>query len=306
MAASNTADKAAIERALESVQPIDTTVATKVLKEAKQILDKLGVTFFLRQGTCLGAIRDNGLLPWDDDIDLGAVIGLHGFTEQSIDRVAAAFGDNGFITKTERQDQYTYVVMLKSSIRLDWLCYRIIDDTIFHYPGVRIPVRLVTHLKEIDFLGEKFYVPNPPEEYLRLKYGEDWMTPKKPGYFEQDVVDLIPEGPAPGRNGRLKQFIVKHLLPWRATRIRVLNLEGRPVTGAEVVVTGLDRSRTNSQGYARLYIPYSDLYALTVKFTNHEEVLYEEKLNPGETYLYKPDVQLTSARYFTLTLESHP
>ena len=80
-------------------------------------------------------------------------------------------------------------------------------------------------------IGEKFRVPNHPEEYLRFKYGEDWRVPKKMGY-EKDVMDLIPEGTGPGRAGKLKQFIIKHLLPWQSTRLRVLDLESPPRTTA--------------------------------------------------------------------------
>ena len=42
--------------------------------------------------------------------------------------------------------------------------------------------------------------PNPPEEYLRLKYGEEWMIPKREDY-EKDVVGLIPVGPIAGQPG---------------------------------------------------------------------------------------------------------
>ena len=247
MTASDGADEAALERSYRVLQPVDAATAERILKEAKQILDKLGVVFFLRQGTCLGAIRDNGFIPWDDDLDLGSVIGLHGLTEKSIGPVVAAFRDGGYFAKVERNDHSISVAMMKSSTRTDWICYRIMGGNIFQYPGVRIPVRLFTQLKEIDFIGEKFLVPDPPEEYLRFKYGADWMTPKKTAY-EKDILEMIPEAPLPGRGGRLRQFLSKHILQWRASRLRVLDHEGEPVSGAEVVLAGLGSFKDQPAG----------------------------------------------------------
>jgi len=302
MAAQSGADEAALETSLNSLIPADPTVAEGILKEVKHIFDRLGVTFFLRQGTCLGVVRENGLIPWDDDLDLGSVIGLHGFTEDRVEGVVAAFRENGFFARIERQNQYTYASMIKASVRVDWMCYRVVDDSIVHFPGVRFPARLFTNLKEVDFIGEKFCLPNPPEEYLSLKYGADWRVPKRQG-FEKDVVDMIPEGPAPGRAGRLRQFLARHLLPRHAARVRVLDGAGEPVAGAQVVVTGLSVTRTNRRGYARFYLPYEDFYAFVVRSGNHEEVLYEEKIRPGATYVYRPDAEVTQGRYFALTEE---
>ena len=302
MASSNGADEAALERSYSVLQPMDLADAERLLREAKQTLDQLGVVFFLRQGTCLGVIRDSGLIPWDDDLDLGSVIGLYGLTEKSIERVVAAFEDNGYFVKVERNDHYISVAMMKSYIRTDWICHWIVDDSIIQYPGVRIPLRLVTHLKEIDFIGEKFLVPNPPEEYLDCKYGTDWMTPKKTGY-EKDILELVPESPILGQASPESTSPTGSLSQSTSSRVRVFDQAGEPVSEAEVMVTGLGRYRTNEQGYAIFDLPREDWYALIIRYADQEEVLYQEKLAVGESYVYNPDPLTLSGRFCVLSPE---
>ena len=75
---------------------MEMTVAETVLKEAKQILDELGIVFFLRHGTCLGAVREGCLIAWDDDLDVGSIIGLHGLTEEQVYKAVDLFSQKGF------------------------------------------------------------------------------------------------------------------------------------------------------------------------------------------------------------------
>ena len=77
MVSESGADEAALFESYGNIQHIDPELAKQMLKEAKDIMDRLGVPFFLRQGTCLGAVRDQAFIPWDDDIDLAIEAGEH-------------------------------------------------------------------------------------------------------------------------------------------------------------------------------------------------------------------------------------
>ncbi len=298
----DTDDAAVMELVEKTIPPMDLGNAEKLLREAKQIFDKHGVVFFLRQGTCLGAVRDHALIPWDDDLDLGSIIDMHGFTEDAIEPTVESFRAIGCYVEVHREGLYTTVKIMKYRIRIDWQCYRVVKGTIAHYPGVPFPISLFTSLVEVDFIGDKYLVPSPPAEYLLYKYGPDWITPKQAGY-EKDVLDNMPKGTVPGRAGKLSQFLAVHIFPSRTARLLVLDQNGAPVPGVCVLIAGLNRSRTNRRGYAKFYLPGADNYAVAVTVGDNEEVLYEEAMAPGKSYVYRPDVNKSAGRYFVLTEE---
>ncbi len=288
-------DNEMLDEWLESEEPIDRGSAIKALKEVKHILDSFGVSFFLRQGTCLGAIRDNDLLLWDDDVDIGSIIGFHGVTEKSLDQIVDAFRKHGFLTRLDQMSVNPYIPLVKYSTRIDWQCYKVVDDYIIQFPFQKTPLSLFTELKEIAFLDETFLVPNPAEEYLRLKYGENWKTPKKPGYFEEDVLKQAAKIPAPNNAGKLRQLIAKYIPSQRLSVIKVLDQQENPICGGEVVLVGLGRFKTNKQGCVRFYVPREDAHPVTIRFEDYEETNYLQRIKPATTYIFRPKKTLLTA-----------
>ncbi|MFC1907815.1 LicD family protein [Chloroflexota bacterium] len=276
------------DQLVERLAPLDIPKAIRVLLEIKEVMDKAGITFFLRQGTCLGAVRDKAFIPWDDDIDIGSVIGLHGLSEEKIEPVVHTLRESGFITKIEHADDFVWVPIVKPPVLVDWMCYRVMGDVLFMYPASRIPVQLFVELKKMDFIGSEFYVPNPPEEYLEVKYGPEWHVPKLAGDYEKDIINLISEGAAYSRVRRLKQVITQRLLPWRAAAVMVLDERDQPMNDARISVVGLGTFRANKQGIVKLHVPSDFWYALVIKFSGHERTLFVEKVKPAGKYIYRP------------------
>jgi hypothetical protein len=101
-----------------------------------------------------------------------------------------AFLEGGYFVQAESSDSLSYASLLKSGVRVYLTFHRVINQQIYHFPGIWFPVALFNHLKEIDFIGKTFLVLNPPEEYLRIKYGADWQSPKRLDYAG-DVVNNI-------------------------------------------------------------------------------------------------------------------
>ena len=287
MTTGNGSDNASMEYTLEYNPPMDLVVAERNLKEAKQILDQLGIVFLLQSGSCLGAVREKALIPWDDDVDIASVLGLNGLTEENIHTVMAVFTSQGYYCQENYSmlDRPPYAIshsVIKDHARLDWSCMRIVDGFIRSYPGVMVPGTMYAHPIEIEFLGDKFFVPNPPEEYLRLKYGPEWMVPKKAGEYEIDVIEQIPSAKMDGSTCRL----------------RVLDQAGEPVPAAEVVLVGGGSSKTDEDGYAEIGLPVivgANYYALIIRYPGHEQVLYEEKMEPHNNYVYRVGAYSTKA-----------
>lgn len=75
----------------------------QILKDFDDICSKHHLTYWLEGGTCLGAVRHNGFIPWDDDVDVGM---LRRDYEKFMKIAPSEFGDTYFLENWNVESGY--------------------------------------------------------------------------------------------------------------------------------------------------------------------------------------------------------
>ena len=78
----------------------------KILKEFVRVCRKHGLRFYIMDGTCLGAIRHQGFIPWDDDID----VGMYAEDFDRFIRCSEDFGPEYFLQTIETDPEFKTMI----------------------------------------------------------------------------------------------------------------------------------------------------------------------------------------------------
>ncbi|KNC86844.1 hypothetical protein SARC_01037 [Sphaeroforma arctica JP610] len=157
----------------------------------------LGINVFLDYGSLLGAMRYNGPLPWDRDIDVGILLNQmedkgvridmvllsfsqHGLTEFYYDYWGGFFradGDYAAAADVMLWKDYFDTGYLK---RCGWEAFVApVAYSLFH----NFPKKMVEPpfgLPEVRFGNGTFNTPHDPLEFLKFRYLENWYTEIRP------------------------------------------------------------------------------------------------------------------------------
>jgi hypothetical protein len=155
-----------------------TKLSTTVLK----ILDRHNIKFWAVYGTCLGAIRHNGLIPWDDDFDIAFDIA----DENKLLAIQKDLESEGMVLTLKSCDyrmvyKIKYVKNPSDKHKNVWLdlfpyYYKKDDDSWHRVKGkyVKIKNQDLFPLKKVKFNDYKISVPNNYMKYLNDFFGNDW------------------------------------------------------------------------------------------------------------------------------------
>ncbi len=182
-------------------------VAQKMLVDTTKILEENNIKYVLEAGTLLGVVRENRLLPWDNDIDITV-------TEEYEKKVLALKWK--FFLKGYRFRPKYYQIdagpfkkgtlrIIKISTRKFFFFgkYKICDifvkrtietdhDNYYWSVGIKnavlksCPKKYYDEVKEMEFNGKKYLVPKDEIGYLEYHYGKDWRIPVKKWDFKTD------------------------------------------------------------------------------------------------------------------------
>lgn len=163
----------------EGFGTMDKDVALEAIKTGMSILSKYNVKPFLMWGTLLGAIRDHGFIPHDDDVDMAIV---SSDLKQLLRAIPELYANDFKLSRYKKGHIYSF---LYKGVVFD---IDVVNKPYFPYSIGYIevleqlmPKKFFSSFDEMDFCGVQVYVPHQPESLLEYRFGKDWRIPQKSG-----------------------------------------------------------------------------------------------------------------------------
>jgi len=165
----------------------------QILEDVTQLLGKNHIPYWLDGGTFLGAVRMGGLIPWDDDLDLGLfesdawkIVALKpALSKLGYDLVSHPIVDYKIISRNPILITLPDGKRKEVNVWVDLFLYRSQGDR-FVLACEKARKRWgrtawytraqLQSLKQVKFGPLGLFTPSLPEHYLERQYGEDWKN----------------------------------------------------------------------------------------------------------------------------------
>lgn len=182
-------------------------LAEKMLREITQILEGEKIPYILEGGTLLGIVRENRLLPWDNDVDLTITrphtnrllsvrwkMWLKGYRT----RIRRIKEDSAYFKKGEPRIlkvQATRFVFFKDVSLMDIFIKDLTEDRYYWTVSEKdvlksVPRFYYENLTTVEFKGKMYSIPEKYDSYLQSRYG-DWRTPQEDYDYTKDDLSIL-------------------------------------------------------------------------------------------------------------------
>lgn len=153
----------------------------EAFRAAAKVLDESELRWWLSDGSVLGAVREDRLLPWDPDVDLGV-------WHADMPAVREAFTTAGWPLKRDRPGQ---VWAVHGGVKVDLHGHIRDGDRVWYELSrgrlaYQFEASLFNTFAWTALHGAQARMPCPPEDYLAAHYGESWRTPVSRWRWDRD------------------------------------------------------------------------------------------------------------------------
>ena len=162
------------------------------------ILDSLNINYFLQTGILLGAIRNNGFIPWDWDVEISV------YSEEVIGKIShlvTKINNSDFEVEKYNKELSNLKIDFIGKLPKETTHYTILGwrhdkkKKIFWRNKFKVPEHLFSKMQKIKLFDKYHNAPFPPEDYLKYQYG-DWKKPlrshNKSQYLTKEFYDFSP------------------------------------------------------------------------------------------------------------------
>ena len=183
-------------------------IAEKMLHDVTRIFEMTKAPYWLEGGTLLGIIREQRLLPWDNDMDISMfdshklklffiipMLIFRGyrltFQNHQADMGPFKKGQLKIIkirnyTRRFKKGTVTLDIFIKRQVQEDCLWVVGINQRVLK----STPASFTTNLSFWDFKDKEYSIPQDYDGYLTYRYNE-WKTPQKEWDFRTDDQAII-------------------------------------------------------------------------------------------------------------------
>jgi len=145
------------------------------LRTCKIVFDKVKIPWVITDGIVLGYGRYKDIMVWDTDIDMGVFVEITKEQRQSLNKALIAQG----FWLHNNDDDFVYG---KRETTLNIFFFHKNGNYYESFPKSTPGIKFLQKAswfdnpQELDFLDDKYLMPNHMDDYLTCYYGKDWKT----------------------------------------------------------------------------------------------------------------------------------